>query len=281
MSAPIGHETAIENLAKLAAEGGLPHGYIFYGPSMVGKRATALALAHDLEAGTFDIPSPNRILLDARIIDPGSANSIGIDAVREIKNFFWQRPNSSSRRTCIVDDAELLTAEAQSALLKIAEEPPASSLLVVITSDIESIMPTVLSRLQKIYFGAVREASIAAWLEKEQGLAKTLAAALAKKSFGKPGLAWRMENDKEFGAAIGLAEAFLRTTPATRREFLKKLLDPDEFRLRKFLDAVIITLAWERPVGARAGLWHKTLALYQSARNFNLNPRLQLEALLA
>ncbi|MGC9599072.1 MAG: hypothetical protein ABSE18_01680 [Minisyncoccia bacterium] len=285
----IGHEKIIGDLTRLAQSGELSHGYIFYGLPMVGKRTAALALAHGLEKGTFEAPLESEVLQDTKVIDmafakqldPNLKDSISIDAVREIKHFLWQKPNVSAKRTLIIDDAEFLTNDAQNALLKITEEPPASSLLVVITSDLESIMPTILSRLQKIYFGAVPEAAIAAWIEKEQGVPKAKAASLAKRALGKPGFAWRLLNDEAFQKNLALAEIFLKTAPAGRRDFIKKLLTPEEFNLRKFLDAVIIILAWEKPSKANAALWHKALALYQNITNFGLNPRLQLENLVA
>jgi len=275
----IGHKRVVGDLTTLATKGDLSHSYIFYGPSMVGKRATALALAKFLEKGEFAIPETGEVLQDAEVIDfafakgldPDVKDSIGIDAVREVKNFLWQKPNASPKRTLIIDDAELLTTEAQNALLKVTEEPPASSLMIIVVHDLERIMPTILSRMQKVYFGAVPEAEIAAWMG---------SAPIAKRSLGKPGLASRLKNDKAFAESLTLAEKFLKTTPAGRRDFIKKLIEPDDFVLRKFLDAVIITLAWEKPSKAKAELWHKTLALYGNAENFTLNPRLQLETLL-
>lgn len=275
----LGHEKIIKDLQALAAKGTLSHGYIFYGPAMVGKRTTALALAHFLEKGTFESPAEAEVLQDTKVIDlafmktldPDVKDSIGIDAVREIKNFLWQKPNASPKRTLIIDDAELLTTEAQNALLKITEEPPASSLLIIVTSDGESLMGTIRSRLQKIYFGAVPEADIIQWAE---------AGSFAKKALGKPGLGWKLAHDETFQRNLELAEKFLRTPAASRKDFLKKLLEPDNFSLRNFLDALIINLAWEKPSKAKAALWHKTLALYQTTSNFSLNPRLQLENLL-
>lgn len=290
----IGHEAIISDLKELNERGALGHGYIFAGPAMVGKRTVATALSHFLEKGTFEPPRDaasehEEVLQDFKIIDvafmkmlnpDASGDSIGIDAAREVKTFLWQRPNTSARRTLIIDNAELLTTEAQNALLKITEEPPASSLLILITSDVESILPTIVSRLPKIYFGAVPQAAIETWLVKEEGIAKAKAAALAKRSLGKPGIVWRMLHDAAFQKNLELAEAFLKTTPTGRRDFIKKLIEPDEFSLRIFLDAVIMTLAWETPSKAKSAFWHKTLKLYEGVNNFSLNPRLQLEALM-
>lgn len=290
----IGHEAIIADLKDLNERGALGHGYIFVGPAMVGKRRVATALAHYLEKGTFEPPRDatsehEEVLQDFKIIDVGfmkmldadaSGDSIGIDAAREVKNFLWQRPNTSARRTLIIDNAGLLTTEAQNALLKITEEPPASSLLILITSDVESVLPTIASRLPKIYFGAVPQNEIEVWLIQENGLAKAKAGVLAKRSLGKPGIAWRMLHDEAFQKNLQLAEAFLKTTPAGRRDFIKKLIEPDDFSLRIFLDAVIMTLAWETPSKAKSAFWHKTLKLYEGVNNFSLNPRLQLEALM-
>ncbi len=288
-SAILGHEKTVREFGEFAKSGRLGHGYVFFGPSMVGKRTVALGLAHFLEKGSFEQPSGEKVLQDAKVIDlafmksldPDSKDSIGIDAVREIRNFLWQKPNASPRRTLVIDRAELLTREAQNALLKITEEPPASSLIILITSDVESVIPTILSRIPKIYFGVAPGPVIETWLIKEHGLAKTDAKSLAEKSMGKPGLALRLAHDEPFKEQLLAAEKFLKSAPAAGKEFIKKLIEPDDFTLRNFLDAVIITLAWEKPSSrTRALLWHKALALQQNATNFGLSPRLQLENLL-
>jgi hypothetical protein len=72
----------------------------------------------------------------------------------------------------------------------------------------------------------------------------------------------------------------LKTNAAVRRDFVKALIEPDDFKMREFLAAVILQLAWQPDRARVAPLWHKTLSLYDSAMNFGLNPRLQLEALL-
>jgi len=296
----IGHKKIIEDLKFLIKKNALPHGFIFAGPGMVGKRTVALALANFLEHGTFMPPAEGVILQDMKVIDlafmkfldPDTAgNSIGIDAAREIKQFLYQRPNVSDRRTLIIDDAAVMTNEAQNAILKITEEPPSSSLIILISSDAEGLLPTILSRLQKIAFGIVSSSEIAEWLE-ANAVPTAKAAAAAKKAFGKPGLAWRLMFDKTLEKNIEYAEKFLKTTPANRREVVKKIIEPDDFNMRIFLDAVVLILAWNGlpskilrqnsggQTKDKIALWHKTLALYGRIANFSLNPRLQLENLL-
>lgn len=285
----IGHEATIGDLKGLLADGRLGHGYIFYGPSMVGKRTTAIALGAFLEKGKFMIPSEGEVLQDFKMIDlesirtldpEASGDSIGVDAVREVKNFLWQKPNTSARRMLVIDNADLLTTEAQNALLKIAEEPPVSSLLILITSDPDAILSTISSRLPGLYFGTVARATIEKWLIEEKGISSIKALPLAKRAIGKPGLASRLAFDGAFRAELDRAEAFIKTTVLNRKDFIKKLIEPDDFSLRRFLDALVIVLAWETPSATKAVFWHKALRLSEDAGNFSLNPRLQLEALM-
>lgn len=289
MSELLGHTMMAREFQELTKTNNLGHGYIFYGPSMVGKKTFAQTLARSLASQAPAAPRSEAVLYDAKIIDlasmkqlnPNTKDSIGIDAIREIKNFLWQKPTVSSRRTLIIDEAELLTAEAQNALLKVTEEPPLSSLLLIISSDIDGLLPTIVSRLPKLYFGLIHQAEIEQWLIADHGLAKAKAALLARRAMGKPGLASRLLTDKEFKKKLEQAEKYIASTKIARKDLIKKLIEPDDFNFRNFLEAVITSLAWEKPTRSRAALWHRALALQGNVNNFGLNPRLQLEALLA
>ena len=284
----LGHKKLVEDFTKLANAGKLGHAYLFYGPAMIGKRTFGTALARFLEKGIFEPPAEGEVLQDAKIIDLAFAkrldpdkkgDSIGIDAAREIKDFLWQKPNVSPRRTLILDEAEFLTTEAQNALLKITEEPPASSLIILISSDPDGLLATILSRVEKIYFGLVPEYEIIPWLTKERKLSAADAKTLAKKSFGKPGLAIRLVEDGDLRKNISSAEKLLKAQPAARRDTIKEILEPDDFNFNKFIDALILALAAEKEGKTRNVLWHRALALADRQANFSLNPRLQLENL--
>ena len=284
----LGREKITADFKKLASSGALGHAYLFYGPAMVGKRTFAAALARFLEKGIFEPPLDGEVLQDGKLIDLAFAkqldpdkkgDSIGIDAVREIKNFLWQRPNVSPRRTLILDEAEFLTAEAQNALLKITEEPPASSLIILVSSDPDGLLPTIMSRIEKVYLGLVPEKEIVEWLLKERKLTVMDAKKFAKLSFGKPGLAIRLAEDENLKNNIDLAEKLLKVQPAARRDFIKEILEPDEFNFHTFIDALILALAAEKESKTRNILWHRALALADRESNFSLNPRLQIENL--
>ena len=96
------------------------------------------------------------------IIEPDEKGTIGIDIIRSLKYFLWQKPANSKLRTVIIKESENLTNQAQNAALKIVEEPPESSLIIFITKNVENLLPTLTSRLQKIHFPeiAMRKMSI-------------------------------------------------------------------------------------------------------------------------
>lgn len=278
----IGHDRSIHDLKTLASKKRLAHGYIFFGPAKVGKCLTAKSLANYLETGDFFYSEDEnrRVLQDCLLITPGEHGTIGIDALRAVRYFLWQRPVKSSYRTVIIDDGHLLTPEAQNSILKITEEPPPSALLIIVVHDPGILGPTLASRFQKIYFSAVPESSIKAWLGK-RGLPYPNAEAAAGRSFGKPGVALALLTDKKFQTLLKSAEDLLRVSPSLRRDSIKKLALQDSFRFEEFLESLTFCLSWHPPIGKRQiELWHALLELCDQAARFNLNPRLQLENLL-
>lgn len=184
----LGLKSLTEKFRKSADDDKLNSAYLFFGEPQVGKFTFAHSLANYLENGIFE--PPDKILVDAAVLRIGDEKlSLGIDDARRVKSFLWQRPVLSGRRTVIVDNAENLTEEAQNALLKISEEPPPSSLLILIASDAQLLIPTLASRLAKIYFPRLKTEVIAGFLEKTLKVNPKSVRRLADESFGRPGRA--------------------------------------------------------------------------------------------
>lgn len=276
----LGHENIFQELKRLAAESRLTHSYLFLGSEGIGKSAVARAFASYLEFGGKE---PAIILSDSFVIELGENHSIGIDAIREIKNFLWQTPNRSEYRTVIINESESLTGEAQNALLKITEEPPPAALIILVAKDAESLQPTLVSRLARIYFSPLATDAVRLWLQKEKKLSASDAAALAAQSFGKPGLALRLLEDEKFKARLAAARGYLGLREAAaRNEALKEFQEDESFNFPEFLDALIFVVAQEIRRGRSAAkFWHRLLTLRRNADFFNLNPRIQLENLIS
>ncbi len=152
------YQELINDFKELVLQNQLSHAYLFFGGderSCEDKFDFANSLANFLENGIFG--EPVKLLTETLIVlpndeIPAKKGSIGIDEIRFLKYFLWQRPVNSSRRITIVKDAGALTLEAQHAALKIVEEPPESALIIFIANSEDSLLPTLKSRLQRIYF---------------------------------------------------------------------------------------------------------------------------------
>ncbi|MFH1565783.1 MAG: hypothetical protein ABIB98_01080 [bacterium] len=88
---------------------------------------------------------------DIKIVIP--KKSIGIDAVREIEKFLIIKPIKLKRKIVIINSAQNLTIQAQNALLKTLEEPPGNSQTILEIQNEDNLLPTIISRCQKINLG--------------------------------------------------------------------------------------------------------------------------------
>jgi len=150
-----GCDELINNFKNLISSDTLSHAYLFFGgdkKTHEEKFIFSLSLANFLEKGIFE--EPKQILNETLIISPDEKGIIGIDSIRALKYFLWQKPINSVKRMTIVKEAENLTSEAQNAALKIVEEPPEFGLIIFIARTAEDLFPTLASRMQKIYFSS-------------------------------------------------------------------------------------------------------------------------------
>ncbi len=81
--------------------------------------------------------------------------SIGIDDVRSIQTFLSKKPTAGKKNIAILHDAHLLTLPAQQAILKTLEEPPGESEIYLVTTHPDTLLPTILSRIQVLQSGNV------------------------------------------------------------------------------------------------------------------------------
>lgn len=118
------------------------------GPAGVGKGSIINNIAARLLA-TDDIEQHAGVLAVAKEPDK---TEIGIDAVRRIQHFLTLKTTGDKaiRRVVKIEDAHLLSREAQNALLKTIEEPPADTVLLLSTTSVRRLLPTVASRLQEL-----------------------------------------------------------------------------------------------------------------------------------
>jgi DNA polymerase-3 subunit delta' len=199
-----GHRPVLELLARATARGTLPQSLVFAGPEGVGKRRTALALAQVLNCERVVTTADGSdacgrcaactriargVHADILVIEPGDTGSIKVDQVRQAIDRAAYRPFEGRRRVVMVDQADALMSEAQNALLKTLEEPPAASTFVLITARPDVLLPTVRSRCQRLRFGPLSAADVAGVLVRDHGFEAGDARAAAAASGGSVGRA--------------------------------------------------------------------------------------------
>lgn len=270
----IGHQDLVRDFKSLIKNNRLAHGYIFFGEPEVGKFYFAKHLANLLENGEFK--SVFRPLQDSLILQDSS----GIDAMREIKSFLWKKPAVSLKRVVVINNAENLTPQAQNAILKITEEPPENSVLILIASRPENLLPPLLSRLQKIYFGRLSDNEMLKVLAAQAGTSDKKIVDLA---WGRPGRAFRLLNDDLTNEAEKKAREFLLRQPADgaeRSKFIKKLVEEQKERpalLDLFFESLILNLQKDKLKNWRT--LKSVLNRFFLIKRYNTNKRIQLEAI--
>ena len=109
---------------------------------IIGNSKTSLTTLINI---THDSLTPNPDLL---ILEPDP--SIGIKEVRQLESFLSRKPYQKDKKIAVIKQAQTLTLPAQNALLKTLEEPPANSLIALLTSSPNKLLPTIISRCQLI-----------------------------------------------------------------------------------------------------------------------------------
>lgn len=132
------------------------HCYIFSGPRHTGKMTAACELARELSKISH-LPNQYAVIVEA--VD--QKRLIKIDQIRELNDFLnLKNFNPEAYKVVIIKEADRLSLEAASSLLKNLEEPHPQTVFVLTTNNLESILPTVRSRGQLIHFLPVSEAKI-------------------------------------------------------------------------------------------------------------------------
>ena len=137
------------NFQKLISGKKLSHSYIFFGQPDLD---TAQSLANFLENKKWELPKIP--LIDLLLLTPDDKGKISIETIKETNKLLWQAPLKSSHKTLLINQAETLTPQAKNAILKIAEDPPSRSLIILLTKDPDLLLAPLVSRFQKIFCAA-------------------------------------------------------------------------------------------------------------------------------
>ncbi|HQC49750.1 MAG: AAA family ATPase [Patescibacteria group bacterium] len=222
----IGNEKNVEFLNRVVLSKKPAQTYIFLGPDDLGKSTIALAFARNLMAEALE--GKDGLNSDLHILEAeAEKKSISIEQTRELIKALSLSSFLDSYKIGIIKEADSLTTEAQNALLKTLEEPREKVILILIAENEEALLPTILSRAQKLYFQPVKAETIYDFLISEYQAQRSLAKDLANLSLGRPLKAVRfLENADLYANYLEKATLFLTLFPLginSRLEVLDKI----------------------------------------------------------
>jgi hypothetical protein len=301
----VGHAQALEQLRSQARSGRLAHAYLFVGESGLGKMSAARAIAASLlpEAPLHRHPD---YWEDDRI-KPLSINEIRLlpDKAPEfhelsLQAFLNLKPAVGLRRVAVIANVGRVRDQDQSVLLKTLEEPHPNRVIVLTTPSLNPfvVLPTVVSRCQRVFFHPVPSPEIEQLLER-QGVDSARARVLAELARGRPGWAVRVAGDQ---GVIELHENWTRRleevfgAPADVPLQVAAELDAGQMAWRRTEgeaeDPALFAIAsWQIELrkrmlasrGREQGAWARLLELSYDTLGYleqNVSPRLALETFL-
>ena len=204
----IGHQQIVEQLQRTVASDRIAGAYLFYGPEGVGKETVARYFAQLIlcqqgaQPGSPPVIGKGQVCgtcLACRKVDSGNhpdlqfirpeGSLLKIGQIRELQKQIIYEPLEARRKIYILADTERMNPEAENCLLKTLEEPPAASVLILLTSNIQALLPTTRSRCQILQFHPMPTQALAEILVNKFSVAPDQATTLAIAADGAIGKA--------------------------------------------------------------------------------------------
>lgn len=282
----IGHQKQMEFLRNSLKAGKNSHAYLFSGPAKIGKKTLALFWLSEI----FKKDNHPDVIL----VNP-QGDEIKISQIRDLIWKLSLKPHSSDFKAALIDDAHLMNTEAQNAFLKTLEEPKGNVFLFLITDQPESLLPTIISRVQIVKFYPLNSEKIKDFL-KNKGVAERLTEEISQISLGRPGVAIDFISDPLkidlFRKSLEEIKKISESDLYFRFQYAKSVSEDAQY-LKNNLD---IWLGYFRSILLTETKKEKNQKTYSSLKlkniidniqktkmlisNTNVNPKLALEALM-
>lgn len=268
--AVVGHDKIKEHLKNAIQMDKISHAYIFNGAKGIGKKtiASVFAQAVQCEEGTAEpcgkchscIQAVSGNQPDIIWVAHEKPASIGVEDVRlQVNSDILIKPYSSRYKVYIIDEAEKLTVQAQNALLKTIEEPPAYGIIILLTTNADSFLPTILSRCVTLNLKPLSNKEIETYLMMKEHIPDYHARFAAAFAQGRLGRAISIATSPDFNE---LKDSVLH--------LLKYINDME---LTEVIDAVKDAAAHKLDIEDYIDfmmMWYRDVLIYKSTNDANL-----------
>lgn len=253
----IGQEQMKEHLMGAIEHGKVSHAYLINGERSSGKEFIAKVFAKALQCEEGGVEPCGKCHSckqaesgnqpDIIFVTHEKPNSFGVEDIRtQINQDIMIKPYSSKYKIYIMNEAEKMTVQAQNALLKTLEEPPAYAVIILLTTNVEAMLPTILSRLVVLNMKPVGDQLVKDYLMKEVKVPNykaDICVAFARGNLGKAKLlAASEEFDKVKEEAVALLKNIRNMEIQDVMQAIKKI---GEYKL-EINDYLDIMAVWYR-----------------------------------
>lgn len=265
----IGHEMVKEHLQKAIEYHKVSHAYILSGEEGMGRKTLAKAFAMTLLCEKSD-KEPCMKCHSCRQILSGNhpdviwtthekPSSIGVDDIRtQVNDTVQIKPYSSAYKLYIVNEAEKMTAQAQNALLKTIEEPPAYAVIILLTNNADLFLPTMLSRCITLNLKTVPDSVIHNFLMEKYQVPDYKADFCTAFAQGNVGKAIQLASSEDFNeiktSALQLLKKIKELELHEMTETIKKISDY-KLEINDYFDIMFI--------------WYRDVLLYKATSDIN------------
>ncbi len=266
----VGQEQLKEHLTNAIRLNKVSHAYIINGERNCGKEFIAKTFAMALQCENKEDVEPCEECRackqamgnnhpDILFLSHEKPNTISVDDIRsQINGNVAIKPYSGSKKVYIINEGEKMTVQAQNALLKTLEEPPEYAVIIILTSNVEAFLPTIISRCVVLNMKPVRDEQIKQFLMEEMEIPSykaDICAAFARGNVGKARLLAKSEEfDKVKEEAITLLKYINDMEIHEIVAAIKKITEY-KFDVNDYLDILSI--------------WYRDVLLYKATRDVN------------
>lgn len=266
----IGHDRVKDHLQKAIEYHKVSHAYILAGEEGMGRKTLAKAFAMTLLCERSDKEPCMQCHACRQILSGNHPDviwvthekpaSIGVDDIRtQINDTIYIKPYSSSYKIYMVDEAEKMTVQAQNALLKTIEEPPSYAVIILMTTNQEVFLPTILSRCIQLNLRPLKNHVVSDYLTETMGIPEEKANIYAAFARGNLGKAIHLASSEEFSLLFRQVLTLLKNIKemdiAMLLDSIKKLQE-DNLDLYECLDFM--------------QLWYRDILMFKVTKDINM-----------
>ena len=265
----IGHEQIIEHLQNAITMDKVSHAYILNGPDKAGKKMIAEAFAMTLQCEKKENnpclechsckQAINHNQPDIIYVQHEKPNTLSVDDIRDqVNRDIDVKPYASRYKIYIIDEAEKMNVQAQNALLKTIEEPPAYAIILLLTSNADAFLPTIRSRCVTLNLKVVPDKMIKKYLMEQRGVPDYQADVCVAFAQGNVGKAIALASSEDFNEL-----------KASAVQLMKRIKDIDLYELTEAVKQISEYKLQINDYFDIMMIWYRDILLYKATLDVN------------